>query len=167
MQRQQFALVLVLLRLLEQGHRIVNVDETWLNESSFVRRVWADRRKAGNATLLTLTPRISMIGALDSEGKVWFSLTQATTDSDVMAAFLKQLARTLDVEEPGWRENTVLLFDNATYHASNETMSVIRRLGLQVLFTGPYGYDASPMELLFSQLKQGELNPERLPTGKR
>ena len=38
-QRQQYALAL--LQLLEQGRRVINLDETWLNETSFVRRLWA------------------------------------------------------------------------------------------------------------------------------
>ena len=71
-----------------------------------------------------------MIAALDTDGRVWFALSHANTDSDVMAAFLKHLSMTLDLEDTGWRENTVLLWDNASYHSSAETMSVIRRLGL-------------------------------------
>ena len=71
-----------------------------------------------------------MIADLDTNGRLWFALSHANTDSDVMAAFLKHLSKTLDLEETGWRENTVLLWDNASYHSSAETMSVIRRLGL-------------------------------------
>lgn len=71
-----------------------------------------------------------MIAALDTDGRVWFALSHANTDSDVMAAFLKHLSKTLDLEDIDWRENTVLLWDNASYHSSAETMSVIRRLGL-------------------------------------
>ena len=40
-QRQQFAMELV--RLIEQKQRIINVDETWINETSYVRKVWATR----------------------------------------------------------------------------------------------------------------------------
>jgi transposase len=61
----------------------------------------------------------------------------------------------------------VLLWDNATYHTSAETMRVISRLGLQVIYSGPYSYSAAPVETLFSALKFRELNTELLPTGKR
>ena len=108
-----------------------------------------------------------MIGAMDTDGEVWFSLAHAITDSDVITLFWWQLTQRLDAERPGWREDTVFLWDNATYHTSADTLSVIRRLGLKVIFTGPYSYDAVPIETLFSQLKRGDLNPERLPTGKR
>ena len=36
-QRQQYAISM--LELMESGKRIINIDETWLNETSFVRRV--------------------------------------------------------------------------------------------------------------------------------
>jgi len=36
--RQQYALRM--LALLQSGRRIINVDQSWLNQSSFVRRVW-------------------------------------------------------------------------------------------------------------------------------
>ena len=41
------------------------------------------------------------------------------------------------------------------------------RLQLPTIYTGPYSYDAAPAESVFAALKLGELNPERLPTGKR
>ena len=43
-----------------------------------------------------------MITAIDSEGRVWFALTHATTDSDVTILFLRHLMRILDHETPGW-----------------------------------------------------------------
>ena len=40
-------------------------------------------------------------------------------------------------------------------------------MGLNLIFSAPYSYSAAPIETLFSNLKLGELNPERLTTGKR
>ena len=37
--RQQYALEM--LKLLKQKKRIINIDETWLNETSFVRKTWS------------------------------------------------------------------------------------------------------------------------------
>ena len=86
-QRQQYAIKM--LELLEQGTRIINIDETWLNETSFIRNVWTDKKGFGNTRLNTVAPRLSMIAALDTDGKVWFSLSHAATDSDVIGLFLK------------------------------------------------------------------------------
>ena len=106
------------------------MDETWLNETSFTRRVWASKEGLGNVRLHSVMPRLSMIAALDTGGKIWFCLQHATTDSDVIALFFKHLVGVLDDQEPGWQDNTVFLWDNAPYHQSHETQQLVRRLGL-------------------------------------
>ena len=50
----------------------------------------------GNMNLKIIQPRLSMIAALDTEGKVWFSLNHANTDGDVITLFLKHMISTLD-----------------------------------------------------------------------
>lgn len=34
-------------------------------------------------------------------------------------------------------------------------------------YSAPYSYSTAPAELVFAAVKLGELNPERLPTGKK
>ena len=114
-----------------------------------------------------IMPRLSMIAALDTHGNVWFTLNHASTDGDIIALFLKQLIDKLDEEMPDWQDDTVILWDNAANHASSETMNTINRLGLQVIFSGPYSYSAAPIETLFSALKMGEINHDDSSTGKR
>ena len=81
--------------------------------------------------------------------------------------FFRHLARQLDLESPGWQDDTIILLDNAPYHSSAETSAFFNKMGLLVMLTVPYSYSAAPIELLWSSLKLGELNPERLSTGKR
>ena len=85
----------------------------------------------------------------------------------MIALFLHHLVRQLDQDSPGWQDDSVILWDNAPYHQSAETMVTLAKLGLPVIFSGPYSYSAAPIETLFSHLKIGELNPQGLPTGKR
>ena len=61
----------------------------------------------------------------------------------------------------------MFLWDNASYHSSEETRAVIRKLGLKIIFADPYRYSSTPVELLFGNLKVGEINPDLLATGKR
>ena len=95
------------------------------------------------------------------------TLAHSNSDSNMMALFLHSLTETLDAESPGWQDDTVILWDNATYHTSEETRAVIRSLGIKVIYSGPYSYSSAPIETLFSALKLGELNAEGLSTGKR
>ena len=77
--RQQYAMKMV--PLLEtsftnsQHRRIINVDETWLNGSRFIRRVWAPADCPASVPDKQVNPRISLICALDTEGHLWFALT--------------------------------------------------------------------------------------------
>ena len=89
--RQQYAIQIF--KLLNHKKRVINVDETWLNETSFTRKAWAKNKGQGNTRLNVVSPRISMIAALDTDGKVWFTLAQANTDSNMMALFLYSLTK--------------------------------------------------------------------------
>ena len=163
--RQQYALEM--LKIHNSRKRVINIDETWLNETNFTRRTWAPKGGSCNMPLRAVTPRLSMITAIDTEGQVWFALAHANTDSNMIALFLHYLAAALDSESPGWQKDTYFLWDNATYHSSAETRAVVSKLRLKVIWSGPYSYDSAPVELLFGNLKLGELNPEHQPTGKR
>ena len=47
----------------------------------------------------------------------------------------------------------MLLLDGAIYHKNADIESQLWELGMQVIYTAPYSYDASPCELFFAQLK--------------
>ena len=64
-----------MLPLLQSGRRIINVDESWLNGTRFLRRVCAPADAAGTFTDKQVAPRISLIAALDTDGRMWCSLT--------------------------------------------------------------------------------------------
>ena len=98
--RQQYAMVMF--EQLEKGQRVINVDESWLNESSFFRKIWASKSQPATYQLRNVSPRISLIAAIDNKGNAWYALNQSNTDSSVMLLFLKSLMETLDYESPGW-----------------------------------------------------------------
>ena len=61
----------------------------------------------------------------------------------------------------------MFLWDNAPYHSSEQAKAAVKLLGIKLIYSGTYSYSAAPIELLFSGLKYGELNPDNLATGKR
>ena len=97
---------------------MINVDESWLNGTRFVRRVWAPSDSPATINDKQVAPRISLIAALDTLGNIWFALTQTNTNSDVMCTFLRKLMQQLDRESPGWQESTSWLLDGAKWHLS-------------------------------------------------
>jgi len=62
-----------------------------LAETEYSRRMWVPTKVPATVTDKGIAPRLALIAALDSDGQIYFSLTHAITDSDVIASFLKRL----------------------------------------------------------------------------
>ena len=108
-----------------------------------------------------------MIAALDTEGRVYFALSHATTDQDTFMLFLRHLTAQLDRETPGWQEESVILIDNAAYHSGEEIRDYLRKMQIPLMYSAPYSYSSAPIETLFGHLKLGDLNPAAGPQGKK
>ena len=106
----------MMIPLLQGPKRICNVDESWLGYCRYVRKMWVPADAAATVTDKQVQPRISLIAALDTDGKIWCALTQANTDSDVMTMFLQHLCREFDREDPLWRTKVIIQLDNAAWH---------------------------------------------------
>ena len=65
----------VMLDLLVQRKRIINADESWLNQQDFRPRMWTRRHDSGSAPQKEIDPRISLIVAVDNYGEVYVTLT--------------------------------------------------------------------------------------------
>ena len=104
--------------LLESDRRIINVDESWLNGTRFIRRSWIPSNAPGTYTDKQVVPRISLIVFLYTNGRVWFALTQDNTDASVMTLFLRYLVQELDRDQPGWQDTTTIMLDNAAWHTN-------------------------------------------------
>ena len=66
---------MVLLPLLAQGKRIINIDETWLPHLDFRNHKWAKVGQSNSVACKSLNPKINMIVALDTLGLVYAALT--------------------------------------------------------------------------------------------
>jgi len=146
---------------------VINIDESWINETNFTRMMWRPPGAPGTMISRAVTPRLALIAALDTDGNVYYSLSQSNTDTDMMMLFMRHLIERLDQETADWRENTIFLFDGAKYHTGEEMKEYFKKMQLQVIYSGPYSYTSAPIELLFGALKRGELNPDGHATGKR
>ena len=57
-----------MLKLIEKNTRIINVDESWLSETEYSRRMWCQAKAPATVTDRGITPRLALIAALDSDG---------------------------------------------------------------------------------------------------
>ena len=163
--RQQFALKYI--ELLVSGFTIIDVDETWLGMADFRRRKWRAKKSTKSHAILQVHPRISMITGLGTNSDVYLSLLQSNSNSKVIELFFQKLVNKLDRERPGWRSNTVILLDNASYHTSSKALAMFKKHEIPLIFTGPHSYDAAQIELLFSAFKSVDVNPRKVATGKK
>ena len=163
--RQQFALTLF--DLIKKGKTILNLDETWLGMSDFRKRKWQAPGTQNSWPLVEIRPRVSMITAMDTQGKLYLTLVQANSNTAIMELYIRQLVLMLDRRQKNWRKEIVIMLDNAPYHTSETIMKLFHALEVPILFTGPHSYDASPIELFFAAFKKADINPRKVATGKK
>ena len=84
-----------MLELLEQGFTIINIDESWINELDFARRKWHDRNESNSLPRKCVSPRLSVLAAIDTEGRVFMAMTTSNTTSEVVCLFVSQLIELL------------------------------------------------------------------------
>mgnify|MGYP007063389328 CR=1 FL=1 len=70
--RQQYALAFI--RLLSQGKRIINVDETNISKTDFRRKMWMVPKSTNSMKNPLVNPRVSLIAGIDTEGHIYISL---------------------------------------------------------------------------------------------
>ena len=146
---------------------ILNIDESWLDTMDYRRMKWRAYGTTNSVAKKQVAPRISMIMALDTLGNLYATFTQVNTDSNIMAIYMRDLVRKLDRERPQWRLDTVITMDNAPYHVSTGTMSIMKELQVPIMYLGPHSYNVAPVEMLFASIKSTHMNEEMMPTGKR
>ena len=76
--------------------RIINVDETWINQADFRRRKWRRKGESNSISVSVISPRISMLTAIDTDGNLFYALSHGNTDMYTKQLFLSKLAITLD-----------------------------------------------------------------------
>ena len=95
---------------MHEGKRIYNVDESWIDMMNYTRRHWRPRYVATVGTK-PVTPRISLIACVGSDGSAFYSLTQVNTDTSVFCLYLTELAKRLSAYDKDWRDKSVLLLE--------------------------------------------------------
>ena len=147
----------MMIDLLVNNKRIINIDESWISETEYSRRMWCPNKVPCTATEQSVGTRLALIAALDTDGRVYFALTHANTDSDVIMSFLRRLDTMLSIETPDWKETSIVLLDGAKYHTSKETRENLQKLNIPITYSSPYSYDSAAIERFFGGIKVGKL----------
>lgn len=124
--------------MLHSGTCVINIDESVVKYTDHRNRGWVPRIKRNQVTNNVRLEGINIICALASSGEVCYTVNSGKTNSDSFAWFMVKMVEHLDGHDHDWRKNTVIMVDNAQYHRSEATKSLIANLNIPVMFMGPY-----------------------------
>ena len=148
-QKRQYAAYLFA-RLIAEGKQVINIDESTLDQTYYIRKGWGVKGQKLFTVKGTRLNKFNIIAAASNHGAVWFQTNNGKNNSITFWNFILNLILNLQEENPLWRRHTVFLLDNAQFHKSDWIIDKFVEFQIPVLFSGPYSYDASPIEKIFA-----------------
>jgi len=91
---------------------------------------------------------LTILAAVGVEGVVTAATVDAATDAEVFRAFVD------DALVPALRRGQVVVMDNLAAHKVAGVRDAIERAGCRLVYLPPYSPDLSPIEPMWSKLKQ-------------
>lgn len=91
--------------------------------------------------------KFSIIGAIAITGIVAIMYIVSSVNTGVFKTFAEQLLI------PKLRRGQFVIFDNVNFHKSQEIIHLIEATGAKVVFLPPYSPDLSPIEKMWSKIK--------------
>lgn len=91
---------------------------------------------------------LTILAAVSVRGVVAGVTVDATTDTDVFAAFVREALC------PALRAGQVVVMDNLAAHHADGVVRLIEAAGCRAVYLPPYSPDLSPIEPMWSKLKQ-------------
>lgn len=128
---------------------IVVIDEAGANlgmASDYARAEGGERAKAPRP--FDKGTKFSIIGALSVLGIVAVMYLELAINSDIFLTFI------ISMLVPKLRRGMFVILDNVSFHKSNEIIKHIEKTGARVVFLPPYSPDLSPIEKMWSKVKE-------------
>lgn len=92
--------------------------------------------------------KFSIIGAIALTGIVAMMYIASAVNTAIFKTFAERLLI------PKLRSGQFVIFDNVSFHKSKEIIDLIEATGARVVFLPPYSPDLSPIEKMWSKLKE-------------
>jgi transposase len=128
---------------------IIVIDESGANlgmVTDYSRAIGGDRAKAPKP--FDKGEQFSIIGAISMTGIVAMMYVELSVNADIFLGYIEQLL--LPKIKPG----QYVIMDNASIHKSDEITAMIKNVGAKVVFLPPYSPDLSPIEKMWSKVKE-------------
>ena len=92
--------------------------------------------------------KFSVIGAIALTGIVAMMYIASAINGNIFKTYIEQLLI------PKLRRGQFIIFDNVSFHKSAELIELIESVGAKVVFLPPYSPDLSPIEKMWSKIKE-------------
>jgi hypothetical protein len=119
---------------------VINIDESVLRSTDHRRYSWVKRGRSVIETNRQSLRSTNIIGAVSSMGEVYFTVNRGRTNSLTFTYYLSKLIEHLNAVSPLWRESTVIMMDNASYHRSKMTRDFLDYHAVPYTYLGPYQF---------------------------
>ena len=93
-------------------------------------------------------PKISLIGAISANSVEAVMYGQWNTNGQIFTAYVEKFL------VPQLSKGKVLIMDNVKFHSNVKAVKAIEATGATILFLPPYSPELSPIENMWSKLKQ-------------
>ena len=71
-----------------EGKRIINIDESAIGQGVFIRKGWSFSGSSAGHSIKPFGHRLSLLSAIDTDGQIYFAISQSTTDQRVFGTFM-------------------------------------------------------------------------------
>ena len=85
------------------GKRIINIDESVLNETDSRRRGWFKQGVTVSLNFSSRINKLNIIAGVSNGGDFFYTLNVGANNSQTVLLFLMKLADHLDSVDPSWR----------------------------------------------------------------
>jgi transposase len=92
--------------------------------------------------------RYSIIGAIGVMSIIASMYVEASVNTEIFLAFVAQLLL------PKLKRGNYVVMDNVSFHKNHAIISLIESTGAKVVFLPPYSPDLSPIEKMWSKIKE-------------
>jgi len=114
--------------------------------TDYSRAVGGDRAKAPKPFIVG--KKFSIIGAISMIGIVAMMYVELAVNRDIFLGYIEQLLL------PKLKPGQYVIMDNASIHKSDAVVNLIESTGAKVVFLPPYSPDLSPIEKMWSKVKE-------------
>lgn len=128
--------------------RLVFVDETGINTAMTPTHAWAPRGERAPGSVPTSWETVTVIAALGLTGVRAPTAFPGATDTATFQTYVDMAL------VPELHAGDVVVFDNLSPHLTANVRKAIKRAGAKVLPLPPYSSDYTPIEEMWSKMKQ-------------